>query len=83
MYIKLVVNEKALYSYHMQNINTISNVQHVSECCEFPIWRTSSFPIVRKKLLEISTNSALNLGVCETCDSFFLIDKFEQPEGSK
>ena len=67
----------------MLYINTIRNVQHVSECCEFPIWRTTSFPIVRKKLLEIGTDSALNLGVCETCDSFFLIDRFEQPERSQ
>ena len=67
----------------MLYINTINNVQHVSECCEFHIWRTTSFPIVRKKLLEIGTDSALNLGVCETCDSFFLIDRFEQPERSQ
>ena len=67
----------------MLHVNTIKNVRHVSECCEFPIWRTTSFPIVRKKLIEIGTDSALNLGVCETCESFFLIDRFEQPERNK
>tara|TARA_B100000242_G_scaffold293007_1_gene269836 strand:- start:1862 stop:2065 length:204 start_codon:yes stop_codon:yes gene_type:complete len=67
----------------MIHVNTINNVRHVSECCEFPIWRTTSFPIVRKKLIEIGTDSALNLGVCETCESFFLIDRFEQPERNK
>ena len=67
----------------MQHMNTINNVQHISKCCEFPIWRTTSFPILRKKLLEMGSNLALNLGVCETCDSFFLIDNFEQKKRSK
>lgn len=66
----------------MKYMNTINNVQHISKCCEFPIWRTTSFPILRKKLLEMGSNLALNLGVCETCESFFLIDNFEQNKRS-
>ena len=61
-------------------MNALNNVQHISKCCEFPIWRTTSFPGVRKKLGEIGDNLNLNLGVCETCDSFFLIENLEQIE---
>lgn len=64
----------------MIHMNALNNVQHISKCCEFPIWRTNSFPVIRKKLGEIGDNISLNLGVCETCDSFFLIENLEQSE---
>jgi hypothetical protein len=75
-----VYSEKGLYSYHMKHMKAVNNVQMISKCCEFPIWRTSTFPDVRKKIGEIGEDLSLNLGVCNTCESFFLIENFEQLE---
>ena len=76
----IVYSEKGLYSYHMTYMKAVNNVQMISKCCEFPIWRTSTFPDVRKKIGEIGEDLSLNLGVCNTCESFFLIENFEQLE---
>ena len=55
----------------MTYMKAVNNVQMISKCCEFPIWRTSTFPDVRKKIGEIGEDLSLNLGVCNTCESFF------------
>ena len=62
------------YSVLMSLIKSICTVQHVSKCCGEPHWKTQSFPVLRKKLSEISDNSELTLGVCDACNSFFLLE---------
>ena len=63
-----------LYTVQMSFLKSICTVQHVSKCCGEQHWKTQSFPVLRKRISEISDNSDLTLGVCDACDSFFLLE---------
>ena len=50
----------------------IEKFKFVNKCCENSIWRTDSFPILRKELTNYS--ESLEIGICETCDNFFIAE---------
>ena len=54
-------------------MTVIDNIKEVSKCCGENLWKTSSFATLRHKLSEKSLNNINGVGVCQSCESFFLI----------
>ena len=54
-------------------MTVIDSIKEISKCCSENLWKTSSFATLRHKLSEKSFNNTNEVGLCQSCESFFLI----------
>lgn len=59
----------------MLNVNVIDSIQLMNNCCTTTLWRTNSFSILRKQLSQNKEEIGLDVGICETCENFILIEQ--------